>query len=70
MLPDHEHLVPAMARRTTADAERAARDRGFLRDAREGSRAVVPPASSRQHPQPDCRPCPPPAADPARGLVG
>jgi hypothetical protein len=70
MLPDHEHLVSAMARRTTADAERAARDRAFVRDARERSRAVAPAAPPKHRSEPDCRPCPPPAADRAGGLVG
>ena len=70
MLPDHDALVRAMTHRTTRDAERSARERGFLRDAKESARATAHPAPSRQPTEEDCRPCPPPASERARGLVG
>lgn len=70
MLPNNDDLVRAMSDRTTRDAERAARDRGFRHDIRESVRAVVRPARTRRHPEPDCRPCPPSASEGARGLVG
>jgi hypothetical protein len=71
MLPTNDDLVRAMAHRTTRDAERLARDRGFLRDARESAFRLVRPAQpSRRHTGSDCLPCPPTASERARGLAG
>ena len=70
MLPSNDELVRAMAGRTTRDAERAARDRGFRHDIRESVRAAVRPTQPPQHPEPDCRPCPPTASERASGLAG
>ena len=71
MLPNHDELVRAMAQRTTKDAERSARDRGFRDDVRDHVRATPRPASSSlRSTDEDCRPCPPTASERARGLVG
>ena len=71
MLPNHDELVRAMAQRTTKDAERSARDRGFRDDVRDHVRATPRPAPSSMRPtDEDCRPCPPTASERARGLVG
>ena len=70
MLPDHDALVRAMAQRTTRNAERSARDRGFLHDVRDHARATPPRPSSRRPTEEDCRPCPPTGSERARGLVG
>jgi hypothetical protein len=71
MLPTNDDLVRAMAHRTTRDAERSARDRGFLRDARaSAARPVRPGEPSPRHTESDCRPCPPTASERARGLAG
>ncbi len=69
MLPNNAELVRALAHRTTRDAERAARDRGFRHDAREAARAARP-APSRHPMEPDCRPCPPTASERAQGVAG
>ena len=71
MLPNNDDLVRAMAHRTTRDAERSARDRGFLHDARESAASAVDGPSLRgADPEADCRPCPPTASERARGLAG
>jgi hypothetical protein len=71
MLPNNDDLVRAMAHRTTRDAERSARDRGFLHDVRESAASAVRrSASSRRHPEADCRPCPPTASERTRGVAG
>ena len=70
MLPNHDELVRAMAQRTTTDAERSARDRGFRHDVRDQVRATPRPTSSKRPTEEDCRPCPPNASERAPGLVG
>jgi hypothetical protein len=70
MLPHNDDLVRAMADRTTRDAERAARDRGFRHDIRESVRVAARPNGSQRHAEPDCRPCPPTTSERAPGLIG
>jgi hypothetical protein len=70
MLPHNDELVRAMAERTTRDAERSARDRGYRYDIRESVRAVIRPARPQRQAEPDCRPCPPTVSDRASGLAG
>jgi len=73
MLPNHEDLVRAMTQRTSAQADRAGRDRAFRRDIQEQARATGDPARARPV-EPERRPCPPPCPPPcperARGTVG
>jgi hypothetical protein len=70
MLPNHEELVRAMAERTSAQAERDARDRGFRRDGREHTHQVTRVDQPTRQPAPDHRPCPPPCPERVTGLAG
>lgn len=69
MLPNHDELVRAMAHRTSTDADRAARDRGFRRDLEDQSRTTSTSVPARPN-EPDSRPCPPPCPERAHGALG
>ncbi len=61
MLPTHEDAARIVAIRRRREAEHAARDRGFARDAGDRSPAAPSPVRPLTPPDAGCQPCPPPS---------
>jgi hypothetical protein len=71
MLPDRDELTRALTVRTAIDAERTARERGFLQELRAQRRPGARPADRPgRSAEADGRPCPPPCPERAPGLAG
>lgn len=59
MLPTHEDAARIVAIRRQTQAERTARDRGFVRDRQDDPASDGAPARPIAPRDVDCRPCPP-----------
>jgi hypothetical protein len=71
MLPHHEDAARVLDAHRRAETERIARDHGHIHERRAvGNDQAARSVRSVGPSEADCRPCPPPCPEHARGMAG